>query len=271
MADVNPGNERRAVTFAHVFFGVGAIIGPAFAGWLVDSNYPWQAAYMLASVLAFIAVIWVTRFEYPPVKAEEKLELEAFTNILQHRGFILLCTAVALYVGVETTVWGWTPEYLTADLQYDPTLAGMMVSLLWLAITIGRFISAKLAEKYSNKLLVSGLCIVSMVGLIAQAIPGLHILAPFTFFLLGLGFSGIWPLIVSQAGIIFKSKYTGTAFGLAVAAGGIGGMTVPYLFGFIAEQIKMNILFATLTIPLILIIIISFAIGNKEKIEEKVA
>ncbi|MBS4178217.1 MFS transporter [Lederbergia citrea] len=271
VADINPGNERRAVTFAHVFFGVGAIIGPALAGWLANTDFSWQSAYMVASLLAFIAVIWVIRFEYPAVKAEEKLEMKAFKSILSNRGFLLLCTAVALYVGVETTVWGWTPKYLSLDLGLNETFAGVMVSLLWAGITIGRFISAMLAEKLSNKVLVCGLCIISILGLLAQLSSALQPFAPVTFFLLGIGFSGIWPLIVSEAGTLFKSKYTGTAFGLAFAAGGIGGMTVPYIFGFVAEHVQMSILFATLTIPLIFIMIISFILDKAEEVEESAA
>ncbi len=270
IADINPGSERRAVTFAQVFFGVGAIIGTACAGWLAATDYSWQVAYTVASLLALSAAVWVTRYEYPSVKAEERLEMAAFTSILKNKGFLMLCLAVALYVGVETTAWGWTPKYLTAELDYDETLAGTMVSLLWGGITVGRLLTAWLADKFSNQLLVSGLCLTAIIGLVAQFSPALHPLAPVTFILIGIGFSGIWPLIVSQAGMMFKSN-TGTAFGLVVAAGGIGGMTVPLLFGFIAEHVKMGILIGLLSIPLIIIAVISNVLHKSEETEKAAA
>lgn len=270
VADVNPGNERRAVTFAHVFFGVGAILGPTFSGWLVDSNISWNTAYVVAAILAFAAVIWVTRYEYPKVETDGSFDLSSFKNILGNKSFILLCTAIALYVGVETTAWGWTPKHLT-DLNYDQTFAGFMVGLLWFGITIGRFISAWLADRFSNKILVSGLCLVSIAGLVAQVFPFLNSIAPVTLFLMGLGFSGIWPLIVSQAGTMFSSKYSGTAFGLAVAAGGLGGMTIPYVFGFIAEHMQMGVLFGILSLPLIFIILISFSLEKSRVVEKSAA
>lgn len=269
VADINPGQERRSVTMTHVFLGIGAIIGPLMAGWLVSSNYSWKIAYIVVSVFVLIAMFWVTRYEFPAVKEDEKIEAAAFKSIMSHKGFILLCIAMALYVGVETTLWGWTPKYLSMDLGYKGTFASLMVSLLWLGITVGRLISSNLAEKLPNKILVSALCFISMIGLFAQLSTSLNVIAPLTFFLLGMGLSGIWPLIVAEAGMMFRSKYTGTAFGIAVASGGIGGMTIPYIFGIIGEQVKMNILFATLTVPLILIVLIIVFIDKVDfKIEE---
>lgn len=260
VADINPKNARRSVTMLHVFLGIGAIIGPIIAGWLVGGGYSWGISYFMVSVLAFIAVFWVTRYEFPPVKEDEKLELTAFKSIMSHKGFILLCIAMALYVGVETSVWGWTPKYLSLDLGYKDTFASSMVSLLWLGITVGRLISARLAEKLTNKVLVSGLCFISILGLLAQLSSTLNVIAPLTFFFLGMGLSGIWPLLASEAGLMFRSKYTGTAFGIIIASGGIGGMTLPYIFGVIGENVQMNILFAMLTIPLVLIALITFTL-----------
>ncbi len=264
VADINPGREGRAVTFTHVFFGIGAVIGPASAGWLAGSDLAWQLAFAASGVLALVSALWISRYQYPPVKAEDRLELAAFASILSNRNFLLLCAAVAIYVGAEISVWGWTPQYLKTELNYSSAAAGGMVSILWVAMSIGRMISSALASKFPNRILVSGLCLTAMLGLIAQFFAPPQPLTTLFFVLIGLGFSGIWPLVVSQAGMLFASKHTGTSFGLAVAAGGIGGMVIPYLFGKLGEHLSMGWLIGMLSILMVLIMIIYAIISGSE-------
>ena len=94
------------------------------------------------------------------------------------------------------------------------------------------------------------------MGLGANYFESMRIFALPLIIIIGIGLSGIWPLLVGEAGTQFSHKYSGTAFGIAIASGGIGSMVFPYAFGFFSESLPMSTLISMLSIFMLIIMII---------------
>jgi len=78
-------------------------------------------------------------------------------------------------------------------------------------------------------LALSLFCVASLIGFLSlrSVIPAMAVI-----FALGLGYSGIYPLIMTLAGQVFRSS---AAVGMVGTAAGIGSFTFPYLLAGVAQ------------------------------------
>ena len=256
VATIQQGKERAAVTLTQVFFGVGAIAGPAFAGWIVQSGISWKYAYAAVGVLAFLSAVWLHCYRYPTVKPEERIVSGDIALILRNRKFLLLCSALAIYVGVEMAVNAWTAHYFTATFRFSGGAAGYVVSIFWVVITFGRLFFSWLSLKLSNRVLIRGLALLAATGFVLQSISYSSAAAIASVIVIGIGLSAIWPLVVAEAGTLFSSKSSGTSFGIVISAGGIGGAVIPVVVGYLSESVSMRLLFVVFALLMAVIVLI---------------
>lgn len=189
-ADIQPGRERAAVTLTHVFFCVGAIAGPALAGWVTHSPFSWRYAYTAVGLLAFLSAVWLIRYPYPIIKPEERIRAGDVGIILRNGRFLLLCGALALYVGVEMSVTAWTAKYFTSDFGYSSRSAGFVVSFFRVVMTIGRLFFTWLSLRLSNRMLIRGLSLLAGAGFILQGVSTDPAAGIISIGIIGMGMSG---------------------------------------------------------------------------------
>jgi fucose permease len=127
-------------------------------------------------------------------------------------------------------------------------------------MTIGRIFNAWLVAKFRTTTLIQILCIISILGLASNYFEFMRIFALPLIIIIGLGLSGIWPLLVGEAGTQFSQKYSGTAFGFAIAAGGIGSMVIPFAFGFFSASYSMSTLISMLSFFMLLIMVVYLSV-----------
>ncbi len=258
ITQIRSGNEKQSIMISQIYFGLGAIVGIAGAGFIAGSSSPWawQLCYLISGVLCFIAAVWVVCYKYPQLQPDERIDLSNFKTIVMNRRYLALCFLIAIYVGVEFSVFVWSPLYLTSELNYSSTNAGLIVSTLWIAMTVGRICNAWLVAKFRTTTLIQILCIISILGLASNYFDSMRIFALPLIIIIGLGLSGIWPLLVGEAGTQFSKKYSGTAFGFAIASGGIGSMVLPYAFGFFSASYSMSTLISILSLLMLFIMVV---------------
>jgi len=232
-ADLFP--ERRAflLNALQVAFGAGAALGPALAHALLAAGTDWRA---LPLALAAANVLLLAALAFLPIKdirqGDEALDWNALRAVLRQPVFLALCLAQALYVGAEVGFASWMPTYF-GRLLGGAAWAGVVVSVFWVAMTLGRLATGRLVTRLPllrlTLLLASGGTAASVLTL-AWATPlAALVLVGAT----GLCFSGIFGLILAEAGERFP-RFVGTTFGAVVAAGGIGGAVVPWAVGALA-------------------------------------
>jgi fucose permease len=106
-------------------------------------------------------------------------------------------------------------------------------------------------------LILALLCVGSLFAIlfIRSTLPAMAIV-----FILGLGFSGIYPLIMSLTGMIFHSS---TAVGMLMTFSGIGSFTFPFLLAGVADRLGLRMGFLLLSALPLGIAIISIIISVK--------
>ncbi|MDA2807114.1 MFS transporter [Nocardiopsis suaedae] len=171
-------------------FGIGAILGPAVIGAVGADRYP---VVFLAFAAANLPLLLFLRGVGDHAPAPPEAEADDARARARRRSLAsVVAVFVALYVlhvGIEAGVGGWEPTHLEA-VGYTATAAATATSVYWLTMTVGRFLVAPLALRFTPQAIIGWSCAGMTVCLLAAAVPAL---APFAYAGVGLFIAPIFP------------------------------------------------------------------------------
>ncbi|MGW0866519.1 MFS transporter [Streptomyces sp. NPDC002611] len=192
-------NQLFAVGFGHrstamlnilnAHFGIGAILGPALIGVVGSEHYP---AVFLCFALANLPLLLCLRGVRNEVPVPGGGEGGGRGQVLGRSLGSVLGVFVALYVlhvAVEAGVGGWEPTHLET-VGYGAGAAATATSVYWLMMTVGRFLVAPLALRFSAQAIITVSCAGMTVCLLAASVPAL---APYAYAGVGLFIAPIFP------------------------------------------------------------------------------
>ncbi|MFF6880317.1 MFS transporter [Streptomyces sp. NPDC012474] len=191
-------NQLFAVGFGHrstamlnilnAHFGIGAILGPAVIGTVGSEHYP---AVFLAFALANLPLVLCLRGvrSQVPVPDGERAGGEAVLGRSLGSVLAVFVVLYVLHVGIEAGVGGWEPTHLET-VGYGAGVAATATSVYWLMMTVGRFLVAPLALRFSAQAIITVSCAGMTVCLLAATVPAL---APYAYAGVGLFIAPIFP------------------------------------------------------------------------------
>ena len=205
----------------HAHFGIGAILGPAVIGVVGSEHYP---AVFLAFALANLPLLVClrgVRSHVPAPAGDEAGDGAGGGAVLGRSLGSVLAVFVVLYVlhvGVETGVGGWEPTHLET-VGYGAGAAATATSVFWLMMTVGRFLVAPLALRFSAQAIITVSCAGMTVCLLAATVPAL---APYAYAGVGLFIAPIFP--TGLPWLNRAAPQARRAGALVIAASMIGGV-----------------------------------------------
>ncbi|MEU9631060.1 MULTISPECIES: MFS transporter [Streptomyces] len=205
----------------HAHFGIGAILGPAVIGVVGSEHYP---AVFLAFALANLPLLLCLRGVRGrvPAPAGDGSGSEAGGGAVLGRslGSVLAVFVVlyVLHVGIEAGVGGWEPTHLET-VGYGAGVAATATSAYWLMMTVGRFLVAPLALRFSGQAIITVSCAGMTVCLLAATVPAL---APYAYAGVGLFIAPIFP--TGLPWLNRAAPQARRAGALVIAASMIGGV-----------------------------------------------
>ncbi len=157
-------------------------------------------------------------------------------EMLKNGYVAMMVFALFLYVGAEVSLSSGIPIYLHDRFMVDTTSIGWLgTGVFFLALTIGRFSGGVILNWMKPKTFFVITCVLSLLGLLCMFLPSAT-LAATGFFLIGLGFANIFPLIFSIV-IDRIPERANELSGLMVMAI-VGGAIVPPVMGLVADMTK---------------------------------
>jgi fucose permease len=228
----------------HAFFGVGALLGPLLATWMLGFA-SWTAVW-LALAIAGVPLVGGFLVAYPPVAAEP----DGFAAVgagrrgllpaaLREPGVLLGSALLALYVGLELGVGNWGFSYLVEERGQGDLLAGYTVSGYWLGLTLGRFLISPIATRLG--LTAVGITYASLIGVaVAGALTWLVPSAGAAstgLLLLGFFLGPIFPTTMAVMPQVIEARLVPTAMGVLNAGSVVGGAALPWLAGALAQDV----------------------------------
>lgn len=267
----DPKTASSRLTLTQAFNSLGTTIGPFFGGVLILSgsvlvsasdfdlmSTAEQLAYrteqatsvqipylVLAGALLLLAVVFAI-VRLPKIthsdEATSTSANDTHDSIFKHRNLLLGTIAIFMYVGAEVSIGSFLINFFGESniAGLAPASAAKFVSYYWGFAMIGRFIGFAVMRYVSpgKTLAFNAAC---SMALILTAILGQGYLAMWSLLLVGLFNSIMFPTIFSMA-LHKLGSFTGQGSGILCMAI-VGGAIVPFIQGFLADRIGIQLSF----------------------------
>lgn len=252
VADLNPINTSFHVNLSQVFFGIGALTGPAAAGILVSSGISWKVCYFALAAISLALTVIFAALKIANLPKAEKLTPADFKFVFTDVRFLLVCLCMILYTGSEVGGWGWMSTFLKKSMNFSIAKSSAAVAVFWTAMTIGRILCGQLTFRFSLKNLIMVLAFLSAGVTVLTGLVYNEAAIWVIIFAMGVAYSSLYPFIASY-GSSHSRAPSGTVFALLVGSGGAGSMTVPYIMGILGEKIDLRV---SMILPAVLLFIL---------------
>jgi len=269
MRDVSPqGKYSRNLSLAQFVKAIGSLSGPLIP--VIAARYfgaSWKVIFPIycAALLVTIALMWPLEVREHRAADHRPTSFGSALALLKNGYVAMMVFALFLYVGAEVSVSSGIPLYLKERFAIDINRTGLAgTGLFFLALTIGRFSGGVILNWMMAKPFFVLTCVVSILGLLGVFAPSPTLVLA-CFFLVGLGFANIFPLIFS---IVIDSmpEEANALSGLMITAI-VGGAILPPIMGLVADSAhSMKMAFVVPLAALVYIIFTAIANRNRQSV-----
>ena len=268
-AEYFPKKER---SFATGIFNsganIGAVLAPLTVPW-IGKNWGWETAFILVGAIGFLWLIfWVVFYEKPTEqKRLSAAELEyinsdkedqvvtagakekvSWVKLLSYKQTWAFAVGKFLTDGVWWFFLFWLPGYLTSQYGMSSTQVAIPLAVLYTMTMIGSvgggwfpmYYFKKGYSPYDGRMkAMLMIAIIPLVVLLAQPLGGYSYWIP--VLLIGIGTSAhqAWSAnIFTTVSDMFPKKAIGSVVGIGGMAGGIGGVIVSKVGGWLFDSYK---------------------------------
>jgi len=262
--------KAKHMSWLHCFWGIGASMGPIIMSFFLIHKNSWNSGYRaigliqccLVAVLCITVSLWGKNKSQTNNEKNESSKRIKFKELFHTAGVKQILIAFFCYCSLESTTGLWGSSFLVIERNISPETAARWISLYYIGITFGRFISGFLTMKLNNRQMVRlGQGLIAC-GITALLLPVDRIFLLPGFFIIGLGCAPIFPSLLHETPVNFGSEKSQAIMGIQMASAYIGTTFMPPLFGRLTSYFGFSIF--TLFIGCILILnIIMVELLNK--------
>lgn len=219
--------------------GVGALLAPLYAAWLLTGVDSWRQVFLYSLPLTILMVLV---FLVPTGTATTQPERQPFDWApLRRTGFSptmrWFYLAISFYVATELGIAAWIVEYLIKSKGISQTTASYYLSGFFGFIMVGRVVGSLFVERigYVRSVLLAAIgALLCLLGALFGP-PALAFFVPLSGFFCSI----IFPTITAAVSRLHPQN-TGTILGLLFTAGGAGGALGPAFMGVVSDALGIQ-------------------------------
>jgi fucose permease len=237
--DLYPDARGRALNIVHLFFALGALGSPLVVGSFVGAGFTWQQV-MLASGVAMLPLTALFTLVEVPSGRHRRPASVAWAPAAVHVPVVLpllaLALAIGCYVAGEVGVSNWLVRFL------DPAplaVATAALSLFWAGLTLGRLVSARIADRFDHVHFTIVFAVVSSVAVIAAVLVPSLPLSIALFAVVGFAYGPIYPMIMAIGGERYPDRSAAVS-GFLGATAVTGSVVYPPIMGFLSVAVGLT-------------------------------
>lgn len=240
--------KAQHMSWLHCTWGIGASISPYIMSFALLKLDDWSKGYLIVSIIQIVlsAIIFtsIPLWKKSTDNQSEKTKAEplSFKQIFAINGAIACFFTFFCYCALELTTSLWASTYLVQKWQFEPKVAAGFASMFYMGLTFGRFLSGFLAIRLKDSFLIRlGIGIIA-IGIVLLFIPLHSSFALAGFIVVGFGCAPIYPCIIHMTPNVFGEDKSQAMIGVQMAFAYTGFLTMPPLFGVIAERVDISLL-----------------------------
>lgn len=232
------------MSWLHCFWGIGATIGPVIMSVYLTRSGAWQNGYFTISLLQFslVLILLLSLPLWKKVEGKSAVETQegepadtSFGILLRLPGAKSALLSFFCYCSIEQIAGLWGSTYLVTIHAITPEAAARYLSLYYLGITLGRFISGILTVWLNHKQMIRLGQVLMVFGVLLFFLPSGGFLLLAAFLIIGLGCAPIYPCLLHETPLNFGRQYSQALMGIQMAFAYMGSTFMPPLFGFLAS------------------------------------
>lgn len=270
LADLFPEGSGFALSLGHFFYGAGALAGPVYAGWMVETRFGWQGVYLGIGALALVFGLALFGIRLDSARVARLPQALPWRAVVFKKVSFVALLAIMLSVAAELGLSAWLVYYLVNVRRLDLFVSSLVLSLFFGALTLGRLGCSWIALHAPPTTIIWGS---ALLGALAYA--GM-LLAPSPRLLFaavaigGLGCAGLFPMLMAWTAARFPNN-TGAVAGLLVAGADCGGTVAVWLVGYITGHVTVaafsgvTLGLAPLSVCLLVVFLLFFRVERRAK------
>ncbi|MBQ8503870.1 MAG: MFS transporter [Clostridia bacterium] len=231
------------MNWLHCFWGVGVTLSPLImSAFLGDDGSEWRKGYRVVALMQ-LAIALIVMFSLKKWGNIEKKEQQAeseeasggsFFDIIRLKGVITSIVSLGFYCSMEFLLGTWGATYAVNVFAVSPDEAAKWVSLYYGGIMLGRMLAGFISMKTSDKALIRGGIIISLIGIIVFSLP-LGKVSMLGFILIGIGFGPVFPSVLHSVPERFGNTYSADITGFHMGGAYAIGFGVQLIYGYVAS------------------------------------
>ncbi|WKZ38645.1 MAG: MFS transporter [Anaerolineales bacterium] len=253
IVQAHPRNKGMYLNLMAVLHGLGAMLAPLFAGWLLNLNVSWRVIYRWDILLIVTFVLIFSFIRFPKVQEQNSLDFRQIPK-LAFKGYLpWFYAALMFYVAAEVGIGSWLVTFLQDVRGENVTTSTGALSLFFGLLMLGRLIGSFFVQKLGYLRSIVTASIASLICIIIGTFTNLSIFLPIT----GFFFSIIFPTFTATVSEI-QTENTNTVLGMLFTFAGMGGLLGPWVIAWASDLLGLQIGFAGGVIFTILLVISAF-------------
>ena len=258
--------ESHHMSWLHCMWGLGASVGPYIMSYALTGGTGWNAGYGYISVLQFALTavilfslpIWKnhpandTKTDAPKANNQKALTIPQILAIPGAKAVLIMFFC---YCALESTAGLWASSFLVLYHHLDAETAASFASLFYIGITVGRGINGFIAMKLNDTQMIRMGQAIIAVGIALLLLPLGNIAALVGLVTVGLGCAPVYPCVIHSTPHHFGPEKSQALIGVQMACAYVGSLSMPPIFGLIANHISVALYPAYLLFILVLMFI----------------
>jgi len=237
--------SSRHMNWLHAFWGVGISLGTLIVSGVLAVEGTWRNAYFVVGAIQLsLAIAFLVGFRSLP-KADttesardQRVEHPGFRATLALPASWASMAAFFVYCGLECATGLWIASVLHDGRGWSMQAAGLMVTIFWSSLTVGRFLMGVVSGRTTPAKIVQGatLGVICGTALIAasSAVSGSTIgglVTAFGLLLTGLCLSPIFPMLMHDTPRCVGKEHSVNLIGFQAGSGTLGFAILPIVIG----------------------------------------
>ncbi|MBQ9913507.1 MAG: MFS transporter [Clostridia bacterium] len=237
------------MSYLHCFYGLGVTLSPYLVSLCLADDNNWRRAYitvgliqMVISLLLFFAVpYWRKKEKTNLLKEETAPKTLTLKEMMKMPSVVLSCVVFYLICATEYTAGVWSSTFFAEYRDFTPDRAAKTAMLFYVGMTLGRFMSGVFGNKLGSKKILYICVSILLFASVIIALPLPPFAAAVGLLLFGFGMGPTFPNLSYLVPSLFGRDISSSVIGVQLASTYVGIMTLPPVFGILAEKVSAGL------------------------------
>ncbi len=235
-----------------VLHGLGSLVAPLFAGWLLSQSISWRAIYRWDILLIAMFVFIFIFLRFPKTEEKTQLDFRHIPKIAFKGQLPWFYVAIAFYVAAEIGFASWLVTFLQQIRNSPVTQSNQALSLFFALMMLGRLIGGFFVHRIGY---LRSILFMTMGGIFCIC-AGLYGPKEISFLLpsTGLFLSIIFPTLTAAVSDM-HTENANTILGVLFTFAGVGGLIGPWVIAWSSDLFGLQIGFSIIAVFMMMLLI----------------